>query len=886
MRKPLAAFVRLDWQLWLMALMLVASQPAWADNKELQSQRYGSNINDNYFHKSSKKIPQLSEVELFYKSASVLVQAPQVVQIMSVRANPTYKGVELILETTQGNQLQVANRSTGNNFIADITGAQLRNKSGDAFTFSSQKPLAGVIEIKVTNIDANTVRVTVVGESSQPTVELFDDDAGLVFGVAPATTAIQPPQQPEAPQSQKPAIETPQEKPSQQQDDPIELVVTGEQDGYRAPNATTATRTDTPLRDIPQSIQVVPRQVLEDRQPTNLVDALRSVPGISQARQASTSIYEDPVIRGFETSEFDVLRNGISSPYGTISNFDSATVERIEVLRGPASVLFGQGSLGGVINVITKQPLSEPQYSVEFSAGSFDFYRGAIDLTGPLTDNKKLLYRLNFAGKNTGSFVDNFNRRQFTVAPVISWQIGDNTNLKLSAEYINISGSYGQMGLPARGTILPNPNGKIPLSRNFSESFDKDDVESFRVGYDLEHKFNDNWQLRSVFEAAWLDQDRGIVFPRGLGEDNRTLRRGLDEGPINARLFNFDTYFVGKFATGGIQHQLLTGFNYRRDEQESFGSKPVRALAPIDIFNPVYNQPIGEVIFDATEGKSNANTYGFYIQDQITLLDNLKLLLGGRFDIANQRIINNYPTNDSAQQEVFSPRVGIVYQPIPAISLYAAYGRSFLPIINVFEDRTISKPERGTLYEVGVKADLNERISATLAFYDQTRTNIRTEDPNDPLRVIQVGEQNSQGIEFNIAGDILPGWNIVAGYAYTDARIAKDNSFPVGNRINGVPENSFNLWTTYRFSEGSLKGLGFGLGLFYQGERQGNLANTFQLPSYLRTDAAIFYEQERFRAGLNFRNVFNIEYYESAFNINRVFPGAPFEVQGTVSWRF
>lgn len=258
-------------------------------------------------------------------------------------------------------------------------------------------------------------------------------------------------------------------------------------------------------------------------------------------------------------------------------------------MRGPASVLFGQGSLGGIINVITKQPLSAPYYSVEASVGSFDFYRGAIDLTGPLTDDKKLLYRLNFAAKTTGSFVDNFERRQFTVAPVISWQISDRTNLKLSAEYINIAGSYGQMGLPARGTFLPNPNGNIPLSRSLSEPFDKDDVESIRIGYDLEHKFTDNWQLRSIFEAAWLEQDRVIVFPYGLREDNRTLDRGISRNPTEARNFTLDNYVVGKFATGSIQHQLLVGLNYTRTDQESNERPGSRLnLAPIDIFNPCY----------------------------------------------------------------------------------------------------------------------------------------------------------------------------------------------------------------------------------------------------------------------------------------------------------
>ncbi|MEH2253297.1 MAG: AMIN domain-containing protein [Nostoc sp.] len=180
--------------------------------------------------------------------------------ITSVKANPTQKGVEIILETPQGTQLQVTNRSTGNNFVADVSGGQLRLPSGNAFTFRSEKPLAGITEITVTNVNANTVRVTVVGVAALPTVELFDDNAGLVFGIASDAIATQPPQQPEQPTS-----ETPQKTPSAQGDEPIELVVTGEQDGYRVLNASTATKTDTPLRDIPQSIQVVPQQILRDQ---------------------------------------------------------------------------------------------------------------------------------------------------------------------------------------------------------------------------------------------------------------------------------------------------------------------------------------------------------------------------------------------------------------------------------------------------------------------------------------------------------------------------------------------------------------------------------------------------------------------------------------------
>lgn len=206
------------------------------------------------------------------------------------------------------------------------------------------------------------------------------------------------------------------------------------------------------------------------------------------------------------------------------------------------------------------------------------------------------------------------------------------------------------------------------------------------------------------------------------------------------------------------------------------------------------------------------------------------------------------------------------------------------PQFATFEE--ISQPERGTQYEIGIKADLSARLAATLAFYDLTRSNVSTSDPNNPLRSIQVGEQRSRGIEVDLSGEILPGWNIIGGYALTDTEITEDNTFPVGNQFANVPRHSASLWTTYEIQSGSLQGLGFGVGLFYVGDRQGDLANTFELPSYLRTDAAIFYERYRFRAALNFKNLFDVDYFDSALNRNNVYRGDPFIVQGTVSWEF
>ncbi|WP_292872494.1 TonB-dependent receptor plug domain-containing protein [Nostoc sp. LPT] len=299
-----------------------------------------------------------------------VAQQANAVPITSVKANATDKGVEVILETPQGTQLQVTNRSTGNNFIVDVSGGQLRLQSGDAFTFRSEKPLAGITEITVTNIDANTVRVTVVGEKALPAVELFDDNAGLVFAVASQATAQQPPQTPQT--EEQPAPRTPQEEPAPQQDEPIELVVTGEQDGYRVQNSSTATRTDTPLRDIPASIQVVPQQLLEDRNVRSVSEAIQTVSGVLEGGRYNFTPNGQFFLRGF--TQGGNFRNGFRDAENYSGLTGIATIEQVEVLKGPASILFRAVEPGGIINVVTKQPLSEPYYKLGFDVGSYGYY--------------------------------------------------------------------------------------------------------------------------------------------------------------------------------------------------------------------------------------------------------------------------------------------------------------------------------------------------------------------------------------------------------------------------------------------------------------------------------------------------------------------------------
>ncbi|MDF5726071.1 MAG: TonB-dependent receptor [Rhizonema sp. PD37] len=844
------------------------------------------------------EIRRLSQIEHLSQSARMLlVQSPtqlntpsaQVVQVTGVKANPSKSGLELILQTSRGQQLQLVNRSAGKNFIVDIPSAQLRLPSGDGFTFRSTAPIAGVSEITVTNFNANTIRVTVIGKGKLPTVELFDSaNEGLIFSVAsttPVAQQVRPSTQ--KPQTQQPNGQTQSTQQSSTGDEAIELVVRGEQDNYRVPDSTTATKTDTPQRDIPQAIQVVPRQVLQDEQITRVGDAVRNVSGVQQASSGPRSTFDRFYFRGFENENDGVLRNGLRDRIGSRVPSETANIERIEVLKGPGSVLYGQGILGGAINLITKQPLSNPFYAIEGTFGNFDYYRGAVDLSGPLNADKTLLYRLNAAVESSGTFIDFFDTQRYFISPVLSWQIDKNTKLTLEAEYLD-NKQQDDNGLPAVGTVLPNPNGKIPLNRNVNEPSDKDNRTVLRVGYNLEHRFSENWQIRNAFQSTFSNVDQRLTAITGLDADNRTLKREFlfdSRGSTSTNTYTMDTYVVGKFKTGSIQHQLVTGFDLFR--QTDFTPNAVySSQAALDLFNPVYGLPQGPVT-GRYDGGVISQALGIYIQDQITFADNLKLLLGGRFDLVNQKQQDFVASTTSFQQDqAFTPRVGIVYQPIQPISLYASYGQAFQQNFGTTLDNRLFTPERGTQYEVGVKADLSKQISATLAFYDLTRSNVLVTDPNNQNYSIVTGEQRSRGIELDVAGEILPGWNIIAAYAYTDAIVTRDTTFAVGNQLNNIPQNSFSVWTTYSLPKGDLKGLGFGFGLFYVGDRQGDLDNTFQLPSYLRTDAALFYKRKNFRVALNIKNLFDIKYFESSSGNLSVYPGSPLTVQGTIRWEF
>ncbi|MEH2121077.1 TonB-dependent receptor [Nostoc sp.] len=841
------------------------------------------------------EIRRLSQIKR--PSSQQLVQSPaqetaptsEVVQVTEVKANPTDKGVEVILQTTKGQQLQLVNRSNGNNFIVDIPNAQLHLPSGEAFTFHSDKPITGVTQITVTNFDANTIRVSVTGETGVPIVELYDSaNEGIIFSVASTAPRAQQTQpQTQQPQTIQPPSQTQPTQPSASGDEPIELVVTGDLDGYNAPNATTATRTDTPLRDIPQSIQVIPQQIIKDQQAIRLTDALRNVSGV-QAGSSFGGTRDSFVIRGF--GQGVLFRDGFRDSVNRTTIRETANLERIEVLKGPASVLFGTIEPGGIINLVTKQPLSEPFYYTELQVGNFGLVRPSIDFSGPLNSDRTLLYRLNAVYESGGNFRD-FDQGvdRFFVSPVLTWKISDRTDLTFEFSYLDDTRPFDITGIPPIGRKIAD----IPYNRNLGEPDNFAFRNELSASYRLEHRFSENWTLRNAFRFSSSDQRFIGARYDTLDETTGNLSRSWSDNSGTNQSYAFQTNLIGKFATGSVKHTLLFGVDLNRDINDLdnyFGD----GAPSINIFNPVYRVapiPRRENLSSNVTFNQRLDILGIYLQDQIALADNLKLLVGGRFDIVDQesRFTSNAGANTNTQQQdnAFTPRVGIVYQPVPPLSLYASYSQSFAPNSATTVSGSLLEPERGTQYEVGIRGEfLNGRLSTNLAAYHLTKSNIATTDPNNTDYSIPVGEQTSQGIELDVVGEILTGWNIIANYAYTDALVTKDNSPIQGNRLNGAPYNAASLWTTYQIQRGNLQGLGFGLGLFYVGEREGDLENTYELSSYLRTDANIFYKKNNWRAGINFKNIFNVDYIEGTFSRDQVTPGAPFTVLGTFSIEF
>lgn len=430
------------------------------------------------------------------------------------------------------------------------------------------------------------------------------------------------------------------------------------------------------------------------------------------------------------------------------------------------------------------------------------------------------------------------------------------------------------------------------------EPDDRVESDFLSLGYDFKHEFNDRWSFRNSFRYLESNDDirAALSFPfiGGLNETTGILNRVFAEQAVTNETLAMQTSVIGEFSTGSIEHTLLAGVDFASYDLASDSFTDFSLRTPIDIFDPEYNtinRP--NRLNDPTSSERiRTDAITLYLQDRVELFDGLTLLAGLNYETVDQTTKttrNAVTTEEELSDDAVTPRLGLVYQPLENLAFYANYSRSFYPSAAVTVDGDPLDPEEGEGFEIGVKTELfDRRLLATLSYFNLTKENVATADPNDPRFSVATGEQNSQGIELNAVGEILPGWNLIASYAYIDAEVTEDNRIAIGNRLAGVPEHSASLWTTYKIQSGNLDGLGFGLGLNWVGERQGDLQNSFELDSYFLTNAAIFYERDDWEFRLNFNNIFDVNYIQGTprTRTRGVEPGNPFSVTGLVRYQF
>ncbi|MCV9880791.1 TonB-dependent siderophore receptor [Brenneria izbisi] len=657
---------------------------------------------------------------------------------------------------------------------------------------------------------------------------------------------------------------------------------TGPVNGYRATRSATGTKTDTALRDIPQSIQVVPRAVITDRQTTSLSEALQNVSGVQQSGTSGNRA-ETFMVRGFSSPSYaidGVMLNPVGDRPETF--LDLANVERIEVLKGPASALYGRGQPGGLINIVTRQPSYTFGGDASLQTGSFGFWRGEGTVNGPLNDAKTLSGRLSGALQTEDGFQDARSRssRQF-ISTALRWEPTDATRFTFGLDYTNQTLPFD------RGLIVGEDNQvSLPPERFLGEKWSEINAHKTRISLGAEHNVNDQLTLRGSlrYDDARVN-DTGIDY-RALEDDGRTLNRRYSDRVEDSRNIDAQLEAQLKLYTGTIDHTLLSGVQYSRSRMDFTAYRA--NIDPIDIYDPVYGaaMPTTRLNSDFVE---NIKMASVFLQDQIEFSPQWKALAGLRYDRVwqemDQKIGDGEPDiNDGA----LTTRLGLVYQPINPVSLYASYAESFAPQSGQTRDGLALAPEEGWQVESGVKIDLiPDRLSLTTAVFQITKTNVKASDPLDSDYAVTTGEQRVRGVEIDLTGEITPGWRVIASSAYLDARITHDQDYEAGNRLTGVPLWSGSLWTTYELQRGALSGLKFGSGLQAVGARKGDLDNSFSVAGYYRLDAMVSYKlNKNLEFSLVGRNLTDQAYIATPVSRTENHPGAPRSVFATVKATF
>jgi len=641
---------------------------------------------------------------------------------------------------------------------------------------------------------------------------------------------------------------------------------------YGLNSISSATKTLTPLRDIPQSISVVTKEQIRDQAMAGIADVVAYVPGVTSHQGENNR--DQLVIRGNSTSA-DFFLNGVRDDVQYYR--DLYNVERVEALKGPNSMLFGRGGGGGVINRVTKEAGFAALHELTFQGGSFGNKRFTADLDQPI--NNRVALRLNGLYENSGSFRNGVDLERYGVNPTATFILGSRTDIKLSYEYFH-DGRVADRGIPSfHGRPVD-----VPIETFFGDPSNS----RVRAGVNLFSAVIDHQAGRFNLHNRTMFGDYNRFYqnfvPGAVTADNSNVSiTAYNNGTKRRNLFN-QTDVTFNASTGSVKHNFLAGAEVGRQNTDNlrntgfFNNTTTATLAPL--FDPTITVPV-TFRQNATDANNHVKTNlaAIYVQDQIEINRYLQLVTGVRFDYFDLQFHNNRNNQDLRRiDRLGSPRAGVIVKPVTSLSIYANYGVAYLPSSgDQFSSLTTVtqqvKPEKFNNYEFGAKWDVRRNLSLTTAIYRQDRTNTRANDPTDPTRILQTGSQRTNGYELGVNGNITSKWIVTGGYAYQDAFVTSATiSAAKGAQVGLVPHHSFSLWNSYRV----LPKLGLGLGLVHRSDMFASFDNRVVLPGYTRADAALFFSfSERWRLQANIQNLFDARYYLNADGNNNISPGAP-----------
>ena len=794
---------------------------------------------------------------------------------MKVHALRAAAAVLLLLAPTWG-AAQTAGAVSGT--VRDATGGvlvgatvSLRDASGTVVQ-SASTDARGRYELR--NVPPGTYSLFVYKDGFAPVTEEVRADAGGVIEDAVLTTATF--------------------------SDEVTVSFTGE-------HARTALKMDAPVMDVPLTVMSYTNSFVKALDIKMVNEMYTYMNGVNRTGEG---IF-DTSIRGFSSSAetFNLQMNGMPGVAARMSSPSISNIERVEVLKGPASVLYGRTTPGGLLNIITKRPQVERQHVIDLRGGTFgggqgpgffdrNSFRVGGDFTGPVGTSDRVLYRFIASYDVTRSFRNFVEDKDLLIAPSLSFDLGTGSLLTLEAEYRDLDKSLDQQLIAPQNDI----NFIAPINVRYQEPDDQDKDKGtalaayFSKGFESGVALNVNW--RSVFHE---DSRRGFENNR-VEADNRRVRR-RDRHQVNGRDSHFlDATVNRKFGRGSVVHNLLVGagggFEDRDFDRLRFGNVGFF----VDLRDPVYGQyPLPADPRPGFHRLQELWNYNAYVQDRVDLGEKWKALVALRYDRLEAELTELRLANIadlSRTEDAFVPMAGLVFQPTPGLSLYGSFAKSFEPqAITAFDVNGVNSfdPEEGRQFEVGAKTEfLGRRAEASISFFDILKDNVLVAVGSGASE--QNGQEQSRGFEADLRYHPRPNVQAILGYTYNDAEVTEDaDPLRVGARLVNSSKHAFNAWGRYDFTSGAARGLGVGLGLIYRGDRPGSFPNevvrtgepvpgqpiaqrVLELPSYFRTDASVYYVRSRYELTLRMTNLFDERYYESAFNQIQVRPGRPREI--------